>query len=198
MPSMMEMLTQQLGGQMLGQISRQLGADENKTSSAITAALPAIMGALARNASNDEGARSLDNALSKDHDGSILNDLTSFLGRADSGPGAGILRHVFGNRQQNVERSVAKSAGLDMGQVTKLMAILAPVVMGVLGRQKRQQNIGARELPQVLGREREEVQRRAGGSFGMLEKLLDKDGDGDVDLGDLAKHGFGLMGLLKR
>ena len=50
---------------------------------------------MARNTSNQQGAESLHNALQKDHDGSILDNLGGFLNNAQSGPGAGILRHVL-------------------------------------------------------------------------------------------------------
>ncbi len=32
--------------------------------------------------------------------------------------------------------------------------------------------------------------------MGALGRLLDADGDGDVDAGDIARHGFGLLGRL--
>ena len=51
----LDLLAQQLQGDNLSQISRQLGADEKTTSSAISAALPILVGALARNSSRTSG-----------------------------------------------------------------------------------------------------------------------------------------------
>ena len=74
MSSILDMLTGQLGGGALQQIAGTIGADEGTTGKALSAAMPLLMSALARNASNPQGAQSLHNALSKDHDGGILDD----------------------------------------------------------------------------------------------------------------------------
>ena len=73
-------LMQQLSGDSLSRIGRQIGADEATTQSAIAAALPVLVSALARNASRPGGAEALDRALERDHDGSILDDLMGSLG----------------------------------------------------------------------------------------------------------------------
>ncbi|MEL6843933.1 MAG: DUF937 domain-containing protein, partial [Bacteroidota bacterium] len=65
-------LMQQFSGGNLDNLSNQLGVEKSQVSSAIGAAIPMIMGAMAKNAQTPEGAQSLDNALAKDHDGSIL------------------------------------------------------------------------------------------------------------------------------
>ena len=56
MPSIFDSVTQQLSGANLTQLSQQIGADEATTSQAMQAALPMLLGGLARNASNPEGA----------------------------------------------------------------------------------------------------------------------------------------------
>jgi hypothetical protein len=196
MSSLIELVTQQLGGGNLQNISQQLGSDDKTTTSAVAAALPLLMGALARNASQSDGAQSLSNALEKDHDGSILNNVAGFLGQSESGPGAGILRHVLGAKQPAAEATVSKATGMNAASVGKLMTMLAPVVMGVLGQQKRQQNLDANGVASMLDHERQEAQRRAPQQAGLLTAFLDSDGDGDVDLGDVAKGGFGIIGKL--
>jgi hypothetical protein len=194
MSSLFEMLTQQLGGNTLKQISRQLGSDEETTGAATGAALTTLLGALSRNASNEDGARSLHRALEKDHDGSVLDNLGSFLGKPESGPGDGILRHVLGSRRRRVENGLSKSTGLDAGSVGKLLTILAPVVMGALGKTQRQQGLDVGALSGLLGQQRTEIERAEPKASGLMGMLLDTDGDGDVDLGDIAKHGAGLLG----
>jgi hypothetical protein len=198
MSSIMEMVAAQLGGGTLDQISRQLGTDEGTAGSAISAALPALLGALARNASNPEGAQSLDNALAKDHDGGVLDNLSGFLGQAQSGPGDGILNHVFGSRRPMVEQGVSKSTGMDAAKVGELMTMLAPVVMGALGRAKRQTGMQAQDVANMLGSERQALAQNAPQAMGLLDKMLDADGDGDVDLGDIAQHGFGLLSKMMK
>jgi hypothetical protein len=194
MSSLIEMLIQQAGPGALSQISGQLGADENATGQAVAAALPLLLGALNRNASDSAGAESLFSAVSKDHDGSILDDLGGFLSNADEGPGAGILGHVLGNRQPAVERGISKSTGLDAGSVAKLLAMLAPVVMGALGKTQRANNLDAGGLAGLLGEENDRLTQQQPAAMGVFGKLLDADQDGDVDAGDLASQGMALLG----
>lgn len=194
--SLIDMLTQQLGSGGLSQIGRSIGADEKKTGGAVAAALPILLSALGRNASKPEGAQALASALDKDHDGGILENLGGFLGNPEAGPGNGILKHVLGGRRPAVERSVGKATGLDAGSVGKLLITLAPVVMGMLGKMKRQDNMDANGLASFLGRERQTAERQAPIADGLFGQLLDSDGDGDVDLGDVMKKGGGLLGGL--
>jgi hypothetical protein len=184
MASLVDALMQQLGGGGLKQISGQIGADEQKTQSAVTMALPLIMGALARNSSQGDGAQSLSKALAKDHDGSILDNLAGFLGNPSAGPGDGILRHALGEKRQSVESGLSKATGLDAGSVSKLLVTLAPVVMGMLGRQQREKQIDANGLAGLLNTERQQVERQ-GSQMGMIGSLLDSDGDGQIEIGEV-------------
>ena len=193
MSSLVDMLTGALGGQ-LGNVSRQLGTDENTTKSAAEAAIPMILGALSRNASKGDGAASLLNALSKDHDGSVLDNPSAVLDDPASGAGDGILRHVLGSRRPAVEAGISQSSGLDTGSAGQLLTMLAPMVMGALGKAQRQGNLDSNGLSQMLGSEARQLNSAQPQAMGLLNVILDADGDGDVDLGDIAKKGMGMLG----
>jgi hypothetical protein len=188
------MLTEQLGGGALEKISRQLGTDEQTAGNATAAGVSALIGALSKNAGKADGATALDSALSKDHDGSVLDNLTGFLDNPDTGTGQGILNHVLGGRQRQVQSGLSQATGLDSDGAGKLLSMLAPVVMGALGKAKQQGNLDASGVSSLLGEQREQIARREPEAMGMLDRLLDSDGDGDFDLGDAAKHGMGLLG----
>lgn len=194
----LQMLLDQLGGSRLSDLSRALGgADEGQARSALAMGLPAILGALQRNAATPDGAAALDQALERDHDGSVLDNLGAILGGARNADGAGILRHAFGNRQGAVEQAVSRESGLDAAQVSKLLAMVAPLVMGQLGKQRRSGGLDAGGIGALLQRESSAV---GGGSaaLGGLASLLDRDGDGSIadDLGGIAKGILG--GMMKR
>ena len=78
----------------------------------------------------------------------------------------------------------------------KLLTSLAPVVLGALGKAQRQNNLDAGALAGMLGQERQQIESRQSQAAGIMGALLDTDGDGDVDMGDLPKHGAGLLGEL--
>jgi hypothetical protein len=164
----------------VSQMSQQLGAQPDQTSQALQAALPMLLGAMARNAKSPEGASALAGALDRDHDGSILNDVSGFMGMAEQGPGNGILNHVLGDKRPMAEQAVAQKSGMDIGQVAKMFTTVAPLVMGFLGQQKRQNNLDANGLGALLGSTSQQVEQQQGNSLGFIGNLLDRDGDGDV------------------
>ena len=193
--SLLDTITQQLGGDTMSQLSRQIGADPQTTQNAVQMALPVLLGGLARNASNPAGASALDNALAKDHDGSMLDNLGSLLGNPQSANGGGILGHVFGGRREPVEAGVAQASGLSAQQTGKLLMILAPIVMAALGRMKRNQGMDAGGVGDVLQRESSTAERQLpGGLGGMLGGLLDRNNDGSV-MDDIGRMTGGLGGL---
>jgi hypothetical protein len=76
MDALTQQLMQQLAGAGLAKIGQQIGSDPQTTNSALSVALPLLVSALAKNASQPEGAQALHQALTKDHTGTILNDWT--------------------------------------------------------------------------------------------------------------------------
>ncbi|MGE0131193.1 MAG: DUF937 domain-containing protein [Blastocatellales bacterium] len=186
------LLSEALNNNTVSQISQQLGTDEGTTSNAIQAALPMLLGGLANNSASEGGAASLLGALDRNHDGSILDDVGGFLGNYSSGPGAGILGHIFGGNQGTVEQGVSQASGLDMSKVGPLLMMLAPIVMGALGRTQRQEGLGAGDLAGLLGGA---TQQAGAGSplLGVLSSVLDRDRDGSA-IDDVAGMIGGLLG----
>jgi hypothetical protein len=195
MSSIIEQLMEQLGGENLGTISRQIGAREEDTAKAMPEMLGLLTEALARNSSRQDGAQALSNALAKDHDGSILDNLPDFIDNFQNGPGDGILRHVLGERRGAVEQQVSQKSTLDLGSISKLLTMLAPMLMGFLGKSQKKDGLDVGALTGLLGSEREQARRVAPQSTGLLGQLLDADGDGDV-MDDVAKIGGGLLSKL--
>ncbi|MGY0561389.1 MULTISPECIES: DUF937 domain-containing protein [unclassified Luteimonas] len=203
-PTMAESLTQQLLAQLQGspmqQMSGQLGIDEKQTGQAVAAALPLLLGALGKNASQPQGAQALLGALQKDHAGSGSN-IAGLLGQVLGGDngrqtdGAGILGHILGGNQSRAETGLAQVAGLDSNKAGQLMKILAPLVMAFLARQATQQGkADPQALGALLGQEQQQIRQQSGGAADLLGAVLDQDGDGKLGVGDLLKIGGSLFG----
>ncbi len=194
--SLEDLLGQQGGGDALGQISNMLGADQNVTNSAIQMALPVILSGLANNAATPQGAESLNNALEKDHDGGILDMLGGFLGgqapQSRQTDGGGILGHILGPKQGQVAQEISNKSGMDIGQVAKLLITLAPIVMGFLGKQKRQNGLDAGGITDLLTGQQQQAQASGNPMMDMASKMLDSDGDGSAmdDLAAMAANYF--------
>ena len=177
--SLLDMLQQRLGGDAVNQISKQLGTDPATTQNAIAAALPMLVGALARNAQDPNKAGALANALGR-HDGSVLDDVAGYLGRGDTGDGNGILGHVLGSRKETVQTGLGQATGLDPAKAGTLLAMLAPLLMGALGKAQREKGLDTGGLAGMLGGEQQRAADAAPGVMGMLTSLLDRDRDGSV------------------
>lgn len=115
-------------------------------------------------------------------------------GGSPAGNGAGILGHIFGGRRDQAAQGLGKTTGLGSAGAAQLMAMLAPLVMAVLGNMTRKQGLDANGLSGVLGQERNRLQQ--GGIGGLLSGVLDRDGDGEVGLDEMLQAGAGLLGAL--
>jgi len=195
--SMLEALSSQLGAGGIDQIASQLGLGRDQTAKAVSAALPMLLGGMMKNAESTDGAAALLGAIKRDHDGSILDDIGGFLGQGSgaANAGMGILKHVFGGRESKVENALAGTSGINAGQMQQILAMLAPLVLGMLGKNQRQQGFDIGGLTDLLGSERKVAEKKAPGAVDLIGSLLDSDGDGSVT-DDLAKLGGGLLGGL--
>jgi len=195
MASLSEMLLSQLGGDSMRQIGAAIGADPTMTRKAVSTAVPLLFSALAKNASSASGASSLLGALDRDHDGSVLDDLGSLLSSFQGGAGAAILGHVLGGQKSSVESGLAKKTGLDAGSISQLLVVLAPMVMGMLGKAKREQNFDVGGLSRTLQGEHEAATQASPGLGDLIGGLLGS-GQGASVASEAVKIGGGLLGAL--
>jgi hypothetical protein len=184
---------------MIDQLSQQLGGvDQKQTAVAASGIVSTLMGALAKNASTEEGAAALNNALERDHDGSILEDVMGLLGgqtqpsNSSMLNGAGILNHVLGNKQGGAIEMISKLSGLDSSKTGNLMTMLAPVLMGALGKTKREQGLDVSGLASLLSGEVNQ-HKQGNPTMSLITKFLDSDGDGSI-VDDVAGMGMKILG----
>lgn len=205
MASILDLLSTKMGKQLISGASAQTGEPKDKTAHVLSMALPVILGAMQKNAAIPAGAKSLTNALEDNrHDGAILSQLNNLLGNngADESlmkDGTGILNHVFGENQQKVQEGISKISGVETGSVAQIIQMAAPIVMAILGNQKRKDNIGESGLGDLLG---SVMGENTDHDRSLIETLLDADGDGSVmdDIADMVLGGNkkkgGIAGML--
>ena len=206
MANLMDLLQGQLSDGLIEQLSQQLGgADKQATQVAAQGAISTLLAALNKNAQSPDGAEALANALDNDHDGGILDNLGALLGGAQAAPeptmaralnGAGILKHVLGTKQSSAIDMIAQMSGLGGDKAGNLMTTLAPMVMAMLGRQKRQQGLDASGIARFLMSSVQSASAKQQ-EMGLIGKLLDQDGDGSI-MDDLAGMGMKMFGRFLR
>ena len=174
-----------MGQTLVNNLSSKLGMNQQEAATAVQAAVPTILAGLNRNAQTPEGANSLAAALDDKHDGSLLDRLGDMLQNNQvelENDGHGILGHVFGAQKPQVEQGLSQKTGISINKIGPILALLAPIVLSYIGRQKRETNTGAGGLGGLLGGILGGgSQTTSGGGFGgMLSGMLDKNHDGNI------------------
>lgn len=192
MSNLLDQLSSHFSDDQVQAISSKLGIQPAQAKQAIAAALPTILGAVGRKASTEEGAAEIHAAVQQDHGGSALGNLGGLISMLSGGSGgSSLLSQILGGRQSHVENAIGKSSGLDASKVAPLLAMLAPMVMGMIGKQQRDHSMSPTDLSGMLERENKSIEKSGGGSF--IGRMLDQDGDGDFDLQDVMKVGMGKL-----
>lgn len=190
-----------LNNDVIMQLTRQLGAiDPNQVKKAAQGVVELLVQAVSRNANNQQSGGGLFGAIEKDHDGGILGDLMGVLGgrtqvnNPKTMNGGGIVNHLLGNNQLEAAQVIGQMSGLDIFKSGVLMQLIAPVVMGVVGKEQKSQGLDLGGLAQILlggGGNSGSMQQRSTGAT-VFEKLLDRDGDGNM-MDDLLNIGMKIL-----
>jgi hypothetical protein len=193
MANIADLLKSDLGKQIISGIGAKAGASSQETSSVLQSALPAMLGGLQKNASSGD-ANNILSALST-HDGSVLENVSGFLGGSDAQKdGKSILGHIFGNEVDTVKRGISEKSGVSSSKTSSIIEMAAPILMGYVGKQTQTKGVkNSNGLTDILG-------SLLGGSGGgnILSSLLDQNGDGKLDIADIASVVSGGSGKGKK
>jgi hypothetical protein len=186
----LELLTQQLNQKgVVDKLSQTVNAKPEQVKQLADLALPTLLQAMNKNSKTELGAKSLSNALDQHADDDV-EDISRFLNKVDKKDGEKIINHLLSNKAGAVESGLAKQTGLDLSQVSGLLTMLAPLLLGQLGKQKKQGGFDLSSLGSLLGG----TSGKNNDVMSMVSGLLDSDGDGDV-MDDVSKL---LGGFLKK
>ncbi len=173
-----------LDSNAISQISSQADTSTSETKSVIDSALPMILGGLAK----ESDQQALGNTLDQKHDGSILDNIVEAITNSNTQTdGNKILGHIFGNQDQQVAQVVSKKTGVDSAKIMMILAILAPIVLGKLGKTKSDNKLDSGGLMDIL-----KNQKIGKSDSSILGSILDKNKDGSV-LDDLINIGGNLL-----
>ena len=155
--ALLDMARQYLGQEQVTQISQKLGIDPGLAQTAINAALPMIVGGMARHASQPQGADAIQQAASAHAE--AAQNVDNVLQGPPADVGGGLLGRIFGQHNDQVQQSVQQASGLDPEKAKKLLMMLSPVVLGVLAhREFGGQKATQADPGQLAGALRQEAQ----------------------------------------
>jgi hypothetical protein len=188
--NLIDLLERLLGSnEVLSRIGALIGLNPEKAKAAIGAAVPAILAALVGVAQKPEGRNRLA-ALAEDQDAGVLDNVAGALsgGRETAliDSGRGMLSSLFGQSQlDGLTGAVGRSTGLSQGTAGSLLGALAPLVLGVLGREQRSQGLDAQGLAGMLRDQKDNIAHAlpaglasALGPTGLLDGVTDRLGEG--------------------
>jgi outer membrane protein OmpA-like peptidoglycan-associated protein len=175
---------------LLDTISRFVGGNPEATKKTLNAAIPTTMYAFAEHGSSETGARGLLDALNSGQAPQLdVND----LGRTLTNPqvsdklltsSGGFLEHTLGGKLNGIVGGMASYGGTDRSATAKLIAIAAPLALGVIGRHARDNGLDAHGLAGFLSSQKSQV---ASVLPGPLRSLLGVAGDSEAAKGEVAK-----------
>lgn len=192
MNNILDGILSNLGQQGVEKIAAKAGVSPDIAKGLMKQVGPVILAKMGRNAESSEELSSLDTAIAKDHDGSIFNNIDDLVSSDVDTKGGKILGHIFGGSESVVTKAISEKSDISEDQGSSLMEMMAPLVLGQLGKMKSDSNGGfdMAMLQQVLGKERDAADADKGNLLmGAAKMFLDKDKDGSItdDLLDIAK-----------
>lgn len=133
------------------EISKTTGASSSQVTDLLSSALPALLGAMQNNSTDTTKAEGLSKALD-DHAEADTSDITSFLKNVDKEDGEKIINHVLGDDKEKVTTELAAKSGLDVSQVISTLSSYAPLLLTLLGQQKKSSSTsGGLDVASLLG-----------------------------------------------
>jgi OmpA-OmpF porin, OOP family len=154
--NLIEKITGYLTPDVISKAAAYLHESPASTSKAMSGAVPALLGSVASVASTPTGATQLSGLLSSgNHDGSILNNLSNLFGggtgtTAALHQGQGLLSTLLGDKVDSVTSAVSGYSGMGKSSAASLMALAAPLVMGVIGKLRSTQGLNPTGLANLL------------------------------------------------
>ena len=133
-----------------------VGESGQDTYKAISGLVPTTVAALGNMAATKTGAQQISQMLdSGKYDGSMLANLGNlFSGGATAqnviGAGKGLLESLFGNSLGGVTDLIARFSGIRAESASSLMALVGPIIMHVLGRQRAAAGGGMSAMTNLL------------------------------------------------
>lgn len=137
--NIVDLVKDQLTSQVLGSLGSLVGTNEAQTKAASAAAVPALLGGLAKMAGSAQGAGQLASALGG-LDLGMLGNLAGVLGGSNASKmadkGGSLLGSLFGNSATSmIVETLASFLGIKGGIARSMLSYLAPVVLGTVAKQ---------------------------------------------------------------
>ena len=170
--NLVSLAQQFLTPELIAKIASALGVDRSLIGKAVTALIPTLLGSLAGLSSTQDGAKKLAHAIGQQDPGT-LDSLSSALGgsgqQALTDGGINSLNSLLGGSTvRNVAGALGKYAGIGQSPTWSLIGMLTPAILGLLGKQKKEQGLDASGLAKLLAAQKSNISSAMPADFANL------------------------------
>jgi hypothetical protein len=142
--NLVDLIKGHIGADTLSQLGSTLGTGTDQTRAAVDAAVPSVLAGLTHLASTPQGAQRLDSALS------ALDERAP----ASTDGGGGLLGSLLGSMHPNLASALGRFSGLSAGSITAMLAMIGPMILGALKRQKESLGLDSGGLANLLSQQK--------------------------------------------
>lgn len=172
-----QLITKSLLGNLIPMISKKLNIPERTVSAVVSKGLPLLLSALSKNSKDPKQAESISEAISDDHDGNLLGNLTSLFDEDTQEDGGKILEHILGDNLSKTTKSIGEKTETDPSDVKSILVSVAPVLLESLGKKKKEEGLDTSDFTGLLQEVAKGTEEKGGN---LLTDLLDQNDDGSV------------------
>jgi len=162
--NMIGMLKELFTDNLIAKIAELLGENTSGVTNAVGSALPTLLLGLLKKGSEPGGAENLVKIIQDGkHDGGLLDDLGGVLGGGDpttklQSTGKDLLGTILGDKAGGIGDLIASVSGISKQSGSSLLGMLAPIVMGFLGKTlKTQGGLSASNLTSLLSGQKDYI-----------------------------------------
>jgi hypothetical protein len=145
--NLVDLIKGHIGADTLSQLGSTLGTGTDQTRAAVDAAVPSVLAGLSHLASTPQGAQRLDSALGALDERAPVN----------TDAGGGILGSLLGGMHSNLAGALGKFSGLSTGSITAMLAMIGPMILGALKRQKESLGLDAGGVANLLSQQKQNI-----------------------------------------
>lgn len=139
--NLIDLITGNAGNQVAAEAGNKFGISQNQVIALLAVAAPLVISYLKNKSQDSNEAEALNKALDRDHDGSILDNPAQAIERQQEG--GSILDHIFGGQKSQVENQLSQNTGISMDKIGPILAMLAPIIMGYIGKEKQASGVNS-------------------------------------------------------
>lgn len=128
------LMSTMLSEESIANIGQKTGAKPEEVRGVLGSALPLLLNGASAQANNPETASGFVGALQQ-HAQDDASNVSGFLGNVDMGDGAKIIAHLLGANMGAQTQAVAQQTGVSQQQTGNILAVVAPLLLTLLGQQ---------------------------------------------------------------